>query len=425
MNKTLVRILAVILAILMAGSLLISVLSSLSADAATLSQAQLDALKYFRGEIQQEQDEIAAEINSLEYQQFSVLERKEVLDEEIDLIQQEIDNIEAQTQVFEQYLIDKEAEVEAFRQAEQDQFMAFQERIRAMEENGFTAYFLHLLAAESVPDFIQRLDLVLELVEYDNEVYAQLNEARQATENAIAELEEAKQDQLVIAAEVGGCQFLLDQKVAEASALIADVQQNYSLYPEEYDEIVTAENALQREVDEMVAEVARQEAATNADEAVAATRSFIWPSVESRIVTTQFGTQLDPEYGHYTTHYGIDIAVNYGSQVLAADTGSVVAATYDPAYGYYILLNHGNGRSTLYAHLSRIDVEEGSTVIQGHPIALSGSTGATPQPHLHFEVRVEGLRVNPLTQYSNYSFAGAAGTALPSPSPSPEGTQGN
>ena len=170
MNKTLVRILAVILAILMAGSLLISVLSSLSADAATLSQAQLDALKYFRGEIQQEQDEIAAKINSLEYQQFSVLERKEVLDEEIDLIQQEIDNIEAQTQVFEQYLIDKEAEVEAFRQAELDQFMAFQERIRAMEENGVTAYFLHLLAAESVSDFIQRLDLVLELIEYDNEV---------------------------------------------------------------------------------------------------------------------------------------------------------------------------------------------------------------------------------------------------------------
>ena len=115
--------------------------------------------------------------------------------------------------------------------------MDFSSRIRAMEENGTTNYFLHLLAAESVPDFIQRLDCVLELVEYDNQVYAQLNEARQITENAIAELEEAKADQLVIAAEVGGCQFLLDQKVAEASALIAQVQQNYSQFPEEYDEI--------------------------------------------------------------------------------------------------------------------------------------------------------------------------------------------
>ena len=420
MNKTLVRILAVVLAILMAGSILLSVLSSLAADAATLSQAQLDALKYFRGEIQQEQEEIAAKINSLEYQQFSVLEQKRVLDEQIGLIQEEIDNINSQTQIFDQYLIDKEAEVEAFRQAEQDRFMDFSSRIRAMEENGTTNYFLHLLAAESVPDFIQRLDCVLELVEYDNQVYAQLNEARQITENAIAELEEAKADQLVIAAEVGGCQFLLDQKVAEASALIAQVQQNYSQFPEEYDEIVTAEAALQREVDEMVAEVARQEAATNADETVEGTRSFIWPSVESRIVTSQFGTMLDPDYGHYVTHYGVDIAVNYGSQVLAADSGSVVAASYDPAYGYYILLNHGFGRSTLYAHLSRIDVEEGTTVVQGNPIALSGATGAATEPHLHFEVRLDGQRVNPLTQYSNYSFAGGVMGPAVSPSPSPE-----
>ncbi len=420
MKKTLVRILAVILALLMAGSILLSVLSSLAGSAATISQATMDALKYLRGQIQQNQNEIQAQINSLEYEQFSVLEKKRVLDELVGLMQEEVDNINAQTAVYDQYLQDLEADVEALRQAEMDQLQSFRERIRATEENGTTAYFLHLLAAVTVPDFIERLDFVLELITYDNEVYAQLMEARAATENAMAALETAKQDQLVIAAEVGGYQILLEQQVAEASAIIAQVLNDYETYPEEYDELITAEAEFQRKIDDMVVEVARQEATTNNTDYVTGTRSYIWPSAESRMVTAQFGTQLDPVYGHYTTHYGIDISVPYASQVLAADTGTVVVAGYDLSNGYYILLNHGSGRSTLYAHLSKLNVQTGQAVAQGDPIALAGATGAAASTHLHFEIRVDGKRVNPLTQYSNYSVNGAQPAASPSPSPAAE-----
>ncbi len=100
MNKTLVRILAVILALLMAGSILFSVLSSLGAGAATLSQTQLDALGFMREDLQTDQNEIASFINSLEYEQYGPLDKKKVLDEQVALAQAEVDNIDAQIQVY-------------------------------------------------------------------------------------------------------------------------------------------------------------------------------------------------------------------------------------------------------------------------------------------------------------------------------------
>lgn len=104
-------------------------------------------------------------------------------------------------------------------------------------------------------------------------------------------------------------------------------------------------------------------------------------------------------------HYGIDISAGANTGVLAADGGTVTVATNHWSYGNYIEIDHGNGYTTLYAHNNALLVSAGDTVQQGQQIALVGSTGMSNGNHIHFEVKLNGVRVNPLQFFSNYTVA--------------------
>ena len=121
---------------------------------------------------------------------------------------------------------------------------------------------------------------------------------------------------------------------------------------------------------------------------------YIWPSATSDYVTSFFGTRLHPILGVYKIHTGIDIGAGYGTAVLAAADGMVSTTAYDAGgYGNYIIIDHGNGNMTLYAHMSQLN------------IGLVGSTGMSTGPHLHFEVYVGGTRIDPLLYFSDYTAA--------------------
>ena len=112
-------------------------------------------------------------------------------------------------------------------------------------------------------------------------------------------------------------------------------------------------------------------------------------------VTSEFGGRIDPITGKRDGHTGMDLAVPTGTAVRAALPGRVTVAKYDSSYGYYVMIDHGGGLSTLYGHNSKLLVQAGQTVQTGDVISLSGSTGRSTGPHLHFEVRVNGQRTNP------------------------------
>ena len=123
---------------------------------------------------------------------------------------------------------------------------------------------------------------------------------------------------------------------------------------------------------------------------------MLWPSAASRYISSYFGMRLHPIYGYYRMHNGIDIAAAGGTNILAAESGRVIESTYNSGYGNYIVIYHGNGYSTLYAHASKRIAKVGDYVSRGQVIALVGTTGNSTGNHLHFEVRVDGNPVNPL-----------------------------
>lgn len=132
--------------------------------------------------------------------------------------------------------------------------------------------------------------------------------------------------------------------------------------------------------------------------------NFVWPSVSSNLVTSLFGGRTHPITGVYNDHYGIDISVGENTDVLAADAGTVTTATNHWSYGNYIVVDHGNGYTTLYAHNNSLLVSTGDAIEQGQQIALVGSTGVSDGFHIHFEVKLNGMRVDPLQFFSNYTI---------------------
>jgi murein DD-endopeptidase MepM/ murein hydrolase activator NlpD len=140
--------------------------------------------------------------------------------------------------------------------------------------------------------------------------------------------------------------------------------------------------------------------------AATGTGSLSWPAPFSTRVTSRYGTRSDPFTGESRSHSGIDID-GYGcegSAVTAADGGTVITATYNDGYGNYIIIDHGNGMQTLYAHLSGMAVGEGSSVSQGQTIGYVGATGRATGTHLHFEVFVNGSRTDPAGYFGGLSY---------------------
>lgn len=133
--------------------------------------------------------------------------------------------------------------------------------------------------------------------------------------------------------------------------------------------------------------------------------NFIWPSPSSTLVTSLFGSRTHPITGERDDHYGIDISAGANTPVLAADGGTVTIATSHWSYGNYIEIDHGNGFTTLYAHNNALMVGAGDAVEQGQQIALVGNTGQSKGNHIHFEVKYNGTRVDPLQFFDNYTTA--------------------
>ena len=169
------------------------------------------------------------------------------------------------------------------------------------------------------------------------------------------------------------------------------------------DQYAQQEQAVQSQIDKQVEELRRQEEANKKNDpsydpgkANGATGSMMWPCPSCHYITSQFGWRYHPIYQTQKYHSGVDIGASYGATIVAADGGTIITAGSVSGYGNCVVINHGNGITTLYGHMSSIAVSVGQKVSKGQTIGYVGSTGNSTGPHLHWEVTVNGVRQNPL-----------------------------
>ena len=368
-----------------------------ASPALAVSQAEIDALEEQRDALKAERESMQADIDALKNEQAGILEQKRALDEQNEVYRQELELIEEQVSLYTRLVDEKAAELEEATAAEEEQLATYKQHVRAMEENGKYTYLSIIFGSRSLSELMSNLDMIGEIMEADKRIYDQYTAAREKAEEIKVEYEVTLEQLSEKQDEYEAEKVELEAKITEASAMIeqleAEISTNYDLYLE----VLAQEEALESDIQNKIAELERQEAASS----ITSTGSYIWP-LPGYSPGSAYGWRMHPIFNEMRFHAGEDIGAPSGTPILAADSG--VASVYPDngnGYGNYIMINHGGGRVTLYAHMSAFAISGGATVTQGQVIGYVGSTGNSTGPHLHFEVRVNGATTDP-KQYFNF-----------------------
>ncbi|HHT48971.1 MAG TPA: peptidoglycan DD-metalloendopeptidase family protein [Firmicutes bacterium] len=320
---------------------------------------------------QQELDQIELELEKLDLKLRAVQREIATLQKELTAVNGEL------------------ARLEGLRQERQDQY---NQRLIAVYKYGPFSYLQLLVSAESFSDLVSKFVMVSYFLRADTKIIGEVTALTEeiAVQQRVLQAKKQgleKQRATVVALEKAADeqQKIKVALVQRAKAELDKVQKDRKQLEAALDELETTSRAIE-------AEIKRRQ-----QKAALGTGKFVWPLATKGRISSLFGERVHPILKEKRFHNGLDIAVPSGTDVFAVDRGKVLISGWNGGYGYYIALDHGNGISTAYAHNSRLLVKEGEMVAQGQVIAKSGSTGLSTGPHLHFEVRIDGAPVDPVT----------------------------
>lgn len=347
--------------------------------------AQIAALEQKKKEQQAKLKDLEKQISEAKAKKNDVMETKKLLDQRNQLLLEQIEDTQNQ-------IDDAAAQIARYELLEQEQYELFCRQVRSEEERGSLSYLSVLFKASSMSDLLNRMEFVNEVAEYNKMLIAAMKETREniAEEKAAMEAKEA---------ELGQQQSELQAKLTETTKLMNE----YAADQKKLEAIYAAEEKAGKEI---AAEIDRLLAESDV---VPSNEGFIWPVNTSKKISSPIGNRVAPGGFGSTNHKGVDICnVGFTSSVFAVKSGKVLLTNtsgYGGGYGNYVVIDHGGGVTTLYAHMSVVKVSEGQMVSQGTVLGITGSTGASTGPHLHYEVRINGVYQNPLNYLAGYIAA--------------------
>ena len=412
-KKHLKPIFSFALAFVMAASLFVGFIPT---TASAVTQSEINDLKSQKAALSEQSASYEATISSLKNKKNAQVELKTALDSKLALTNQQIMNLEEQIKLHDALIERKTQEVGEAQVTADEQLEKYKKRVRAMEESGRYNYVEVLFGANSIGEFLSLIDDIGDIMKSDKELEDSYKESVVNLKEAKAEYEqvqtELKQNKVECAQLKDQLQVDITQAAAVITSLQADINENAAVLSE----LDSQESALQSQIQAKVNQLneqkkAEEEANRNNNNggssggSTTGTGNLVWPSYCTYISSRQ-GPRVHPITGEYKNHGGTDIAASYGSAIYAADSGRVVSSSdgWNGGWGNYVMIDHGNGMQTLYAHMSSRAVSVGQTVSRGQTIGYVGSTGMSTGPHLHFEMYVNGSRIDPQTKYPGMSF---------------------
>lgn len=440
-RKRLVAILAGVMAGIMILSLLLSILPTRAwAMSSSEIRKQINALQQDRKDIKSQISDLKVQYEATSDEISDMVARKNIIDQEIGLLHTDIININEQLSAYSVLIADQQEELDQA-QARFNQLNAdCKTRIQAMEEEGTVSYWAVLFKANSFSDLLDRLNMVEEIASSDTRRLQELSEAAKAVEAAQNELAQEKSELEQTRTELNATQAELGVKRAEADELILQLIAKS-------DELKLQEDHLMEEDQALLDAIALKEQEYNeAKEAewIAYMATYVPPTTQApsipisnpdgsnnasgggntnnsggsnnnvnvgsswmvpcsyKKLTSPFGFRDTGIAGASTYHQGVDLSANAGTPIVASRGGTVTIATYSNSAGYYVTINHGDGFSSVYMHMTNYIVSAGQTVNQGQTIGYVGKSGIASGNHLHFGIAKNGSYVNPCNYVSLY-----------------------
>ena len=390
------------LAAVLALLLLLPMVTMALGSAGAVTQSEIDALKAEQAESRLRQQELKEQLEDAEADQMAAQQKRQLLQAQLDAINDELDSIDAQLAYYDQEIAQKEAERIQAEADEQAQYELFCQRVRAMEEEGTVSYWSILFNAEDFSDLLDRLADVDAVMDYDNQVMEELTAIREEIVRLKTQLEEARADEQEARDQQAAKQAEQQAKVAEAQKLLDEINADVAEVNRQLDDEIAGAEEIQAEIARKQKQLEEQRRQNNIT--IDSETNYMWPLPGYYRLTSLFGYRIHPITGKAHSHTGIDIPASGGTPILACKSGQVVTSAYHYSYGNYVVIDHGNGNSTLYAHMSSRAVSEGQMVTQGQTIGYVGTTGSSTGNHLHLEVRDNYTRVDPETKFPSLSL---------------------
>lgn len=391
-RRKLVSIVAAIMVIIMILSLLLSILPAVAHAAdADMIRRELEALKGEAETIRNERLELEREQRENDAKTEDVIQRKRDIDDQIKLVHDEIGNINDQIQTYNALIAQQQSELD---EAIYDQALLterYEIRIRAMEKNSHTSYWSLLFQASSFSDFLSNIHMMSEIAQADQEMMAELETAALRIRTVQDQLAAEKAGLSEQRAALEASQAELDALSAEATLLLDELNDNAQALQAMHEAFLEKE----AELSDQIAQ--REKEYNNAiAPPVSGSGDWLYPLPHRVPITDAYGWRWHVITGKYSFHHGVDFAAGTGTAIYASRSGRVSDASNDDIYGYNVTINHGDGYSSLYAHMTYYVVSDGDYVEQGQIIGYVGSTGWSSGPHLHFSIYYNGSSVNPM-----------------------------
>lgn len=388
-----------IISLIVACTIILTTNCSVLAVQSSDYKKQAEQAENQKSEAQKQYDELDGQINT-------ALQEVEDINSSIENLENEINDLSDKVKKLNSSISEKEKDLESKQKL-------LEERLVASYMNGNNTYLSALLTGGLV-NFISNYETIKQIAEYDTNLMNEVENTKKELEDEKSEIETAKTEKENKSKDL---KKLKSEKQAKVNSL-TDEQKQIQAQIDEYD----SQMAILKQKELAQAAKEREEAAknnnsnkgssnnqnngnnnsgnnnTSSETGGGSSGKFLWPVPSSHNISSGYGYRIHPISGTKKLHAGIDIAAPGGSNIVAAESGTVILSSYgyNGGYGNYVIISHGNGVTTRYAHCSSLSVSVGDTVTRGQVIAAVGSTGASTGNHCHFEVRINGNSTQPL-----------------------------
>ena len=364
-------------------------------------------------QLQEQIEQANQELSNTQSELSENLQEVEKLDEKISTSEAELQKLNEQVETLKASMKQIEDELNEVTEKYEKQKKVFEKRVVALYETGEIDYLDILLNSNSVSEFVSSYYVIAEITEADNELLNDIAEKKDTIALSKEKLENEKEELA---------------SLVETQQRTSKILQNTKTIRESYiSKLSDEEKEKQAQIDEMTKqyeEVNRQilELAQQGLDTQYIGGELAWPVPGYTKITSKYGMRVHPITGQYKLHTGVDIGAPTGANFIAANDGIVVKAEYNAAYGRMVIIDHGGGISTLYAHGSEFLVEVGQTVKRGDAVLKVGSSGYSTGPHAHFEVRINGVVTDPMPYITNGVVPGSKQDEASQNKPSGENT---
>lgn len=356
------------------------------------SESNLTNLQNQQQDLQNQLDESNEQLEEVQSQLSENLQQIEKLDEKIQQSEEKIAQLDEQITQLQTEISDIQAKLEVAEKNYENQKQTMEKRLVAIYEAGDTRYIDVLLKSSNISEFLSNYYLITEITSMDQNLLDEVETQKKEIELSKQKLEKNQESLATALQTQTQTSTVLQNTKTLRQNYIARLSDEEKAKQAQIDEITAQYEA----VNNQILELAKQGLDTAYIGGVLA-----WPVPGYTKITSNYGMRVHPITGQYKLHTGVDISAPIGANFVAANDGIVTKAEYNTAYGNMVIIDHGGGISTLYAHGSEILVTVGQTVKRNEAILKVGSTGYSTGPHAHFEVRINGVVTNPIEYITN------------------------